>query len=232
MSDESVRNKVFSELARKSCHKQDVYENTVQWFSILKEVLSEVADELNKDMLVCGDKRIQIEFIDKGNFEAQFRMAGDLLIFHMHTNVFMFDQSHFVWKSPYVKDEPLHAYCGEINIYNFLNDSFKFNRMNDIGYMIARLFINAENHFIVDGRRQFGFRYNDFVNDELEREQLKEIVYTCLQYAIDFDLYTPPYEAVKESTVYEMQALSDHLRLRTGKRLGFKFESETDTHIS
>jgi len=33
-----------------------------------------------------------------------------------------------------------------ISIYNFLSDSFKFNRVNDIGYLIARVFTNKENH--------------------------------------------------------------------------------------
>ena len=65
----------------------------------------------------------------------------------MHTNTFSFDKSHQIWNSSYVKEDEYKAYCGVINVYNFLSDSFKYNRANDLGYMIGRLFINKEKHF-------------------------------------------------------------------------------------
>ena len=40
------------------------------------------------------------------------------------------------------------TYCGVINMYNFLSDSFKYNRENDLGYLIGRMFINKENTFV------------------------------------------------------------------------------------
>jgi len=39
------------------------------------------------------DKRVVIECKDRGEFEVEFRVAGDVLIFHMHTNVFEFDKT-------------------------------------------------------------------------------------------------------------------------------------------
>ena len=38
---------------------------------------------------------------------------------------------------------------------------------NDLGYLIGRIFINHENHFMVQGKRQLGFLYNDFINQLL-----------------------------------------------------------------
>ncbi len=206
----------------RSCLKQDVYSKTKETFDILKEVLSEVIQEL-ETRFVDQDKRLEFYFRDKGDFEAEIKVAGDVLIFHMHTNIFQFDRSHGVWNSSYLKEDELNGYVGMINIYNFLADSFKFNRKNDLGYMIARIFVNHEGHFLVQGKRQLGYLYNDFLNSVVDRSKLKAIVESALIYTLDFDLYTPPYQDVQQVTVGQMEALSQNLGIITGKRLGFKF---------
>ena len=76
----------------------------------------------------------------------------------MHTDVFEFDANHLVWQSPYVQADRDNSYCGLINIYNFLSDSFKFNRNADEGYLIGRIFINRERCYFVEGKRQTSMR--------------------------------------------------------------------------
>jgi hypothetical protein len=66
----------------------------------------------------------------------------------------------------------------------------------------------------------------DFGKDELTREYLKEVLETAIQYAVDFDLLVPPYDQVKIATVEQMQVAINHSRIQTGKRLGFKFNSD------
>ena len=63
-------------------------------------------------------------------------------------------------------------------------------------------------------------------NDELNKENLKTIIETAIQYAIDFDLLVPPYDQVKIATVEQMQVEINHSRIQTGKRLGFKFNAD------
>ncbi len=214
-------------IKEKGILKQDVYNNLLTNFQLLKETLKSVAEDL-EDRFEQIDNRIRIEYIDKSEFEAHLRVAGDLLIFHMHTNVFQFDGGHNLWRSSYLKKNPARGYCGIINIYNFLSDSFKYNRPNDLGYMIARIFINHENHFKVEGKRQLGFLYNDFVNATINQSLLKSIVQSAILYTLDFDLFTPNYDQVKEVYVHEMHTMSSNLVLKTGKRLGFKFQADTD----
>lgn len=211
----------------KSIHKQNVYANSILTFKSLKSVLKEVAERL------CGkvdhlDERIHIDYTDVGDYEAHLRIAGDILVFHMHTNVFQFDKSHSVWNTSYVKENENRTYCGVINVYNFLNDSFKYHRNNDSGYLVSRLFVNSENHFLVQGKRQMGVLYNDFVNDFLDKEKLSEIVESIILYTLSFDLYVPPYDTVQEVSVMEMKQLSDSLQIKTAKRLGFKFQTDVE----
>jgi hypothetical protein len=213
-------------LIAKTNLKQEVYRNTVAMFAVLKEVLRELADEYREQLKDKVDESILPFFQEKGPFEAEFKLGGDVLIFSMHSNVFVFNREHPIWKLEYIKVNPMNSYCGVFSIYNFLADSFKYNRTQDLGYLIARIFVNHENHFFVEGKRQSNEVVKDFGTDELTKEYLKDIIETAVQYAIDFDLLVPPYDDVKIATVEQMQVEINHSRIQTGKRLGFKFNSD------
>jgi len=206
--------------------KQEVYRKTIGSFALLKEVLKELAEDYREKLKDKVDESVLPTFQEKGLFEAEFKIGGDMLIFSMHSNVFVFNREHPMWKLDYVKANPMNAYCGVFNIYNFLADSFKYNRYEDLGYLVARIFVNRENHFFVEGKRQSSELVKDFGSDELTKEYFKDIIETTIQYAIDFDLLVPPYDQVKIANVQQMQAEINHSRIQTGKRLGFKFNSD------
>lgn len=206
--------------------KQEVYRNTVSSFVVLKEVLKELADDYRGKLKDKVNDNVLPVYQEKGLFEAEFRIGGDLLIFSMHSNVFVFNREHPIWQLDYIKASPVNAYCSIFSIYNFLADSFKYNRMEDLGYLIARIFVNRENHFFVEGKRQSSELVKDFASDELNKGNLKEIIETAIQYAVDFDLLVPPYDQVKIANVEQMHAEINHSRIQTGKRLGFKFNSD------
>ena len=139
----------------------------------------------------------------------------------MHTNVFCFPPEHQVGKDPYVLEVPTRGYCGMIQAYNFLSDSLKYQRLSDIGYLLARLFINSEGHFYVDGQRQLDFLYTDFAKQEIETEAILKIIEQTMLYALDFDLYVPPMEAMSEITLQQKIVFNNSGGLATGKRLGY-----------
>lgn len=226
MNHSESQDLIFSLIKDKATLKQDVFANIILNFKSLKSVLKEIADDL-KTRMSSIDERVMVEYKDVDEYEAHLRIGGDILIFNMHTNVFKFDDNHSLWKTSYLREQSNRGFCGVINIYNFLNDSFKYNRSNDMGYLIARIFINNENHFMVQGKRQLGFLYNDLQNATIDRDQMKAIVQSATLYALDFDLFVPPYDIVKEVTVSEIQAVSQGLKVGTGKRLGFRFSADS-----
>mgnify|MGYP000262389747 FL=1 len=99
--------------------------------------------------------------------------------------------------------------------------------MHDSGYLVGRIFVNKDMHFYVEGKRQLGFLYNDFVNSKLDKKVLGDIVESAMMYTLDFDLYTPPYTNIKEVSVQEIKEMSQN-SIKTGKRLGFRFEADSD----
>lgn len=223
----SPKDLIIKTLREKSVVKQDVFHQTIRVFNDFKNELKEIAEELSKK-IESADKRLEIKFTDKSEFEAELRVAGDVLVFYMHTNVFDFDKSHPIWKTSYIKEKELNSLCGMINVYNFLNDSFKYNRVRDVGYLIARIFVNRELHYFVEGKRQLGFLYNDMVNSVLDKKAIRNIIESAILYCLDFDLFVPKFDEVKEVSVQEMLEASSGIQIKTAKRLGFRFSADTD----
>lgn len=220
-----VKKDLIDLLKKKSKLKQDIYKNTTEWFRIFKEELKDSIDMIRKEV---DDERIRLRYVDRGTGEAQLFIGSDVLIYNMHTNIFKFSSRDFASKTSYVQNTPENAFCGVINIYNFLADSYEFNRPNDLGYLIGRIFINRENHFVVEGKGQLGFLYRDFMHQVLDKEAIRDLILHSAIHAIEFDLLSPPYDSVDQVTVHELQTLQHSSQLKTGKRLGFKFKSNND----
>jgi hypothetical protein len=219
------KTEIINILKEKSLLKQKVYDNTFDSFCILKEVLKSMSRDINSS-LVGADSRIKLEYTDRSNFDAQIKVAGDMLLFSMHSNIFQFDRDHPAWKTPYIQKNRFNAYSGIINIYNFLADSFRYSRQDDLGYLIARIFINHEKQYFVEGKRQMGMLFTNYGNEEISRQSLQLIISTAIQYSLEFDLLVPPYDTVKIATVGQAEAKIQHSRVITGKRLGFQFNSD------
>ena len=223
MDKSPLREKILATIINKSTLKQHIYDNTFTSFNELKDVLFEIASELDDDLDGKLDKRVRIEYRDRGKFEAQLQIASDLLIFRMHTDIFEFDSNHIIWQTEYVQNNRDNSYCGVIDIYNFLSDSFKFNRNADEGYLIGRIFINCEKCFFVEGKRQTLLRPMEFGEQKITREALIAIMEVAINYAINFDLLVPSYEENKRATVDQFNSKMDNSKFITGKRIGYDF---------
>ncbi len=222
---DSKNQQILSTLQGKAKMKMCVYDHTFEAFNLVKEILHETVNDLNP-FLKGMDRRIRMEYRDRGKFEAEARLASDILLFSMHTNVFEFDRDHSIWKLAYVQQAPENSYVGVINMYNFLSDSFKYNRADDLGYLVGRIFINRQRHYFVEGKRQMGYLCSSFGQRVLDKAALTDIIQTAMQYTLDFDLLTPPYDMVKIATVAQMNTKVENAKIQTGKRLGFKFNAD------
>jgi hypothetical protein len=230
----SQKQQIITLLKEKSVMKQDVFKNTISSFALVKECVREIANDLNNETQAI-DKRIIVSSTETNSYATQLRVAGDMLEFFMHTNVFEFEKSHAMFRTGYVKQNEYNSYCGIINVYNFLNDSFKFNRLNDLGYLVCRIFINREMRFFVEAKGPMGIKYSTFSLEPLNKVQLMEIINDLIITAITFDLFTPPIEQVREVSVNEIQEKVSSINLRTGKRLGYgtsaSYDEDTNMYI-
>ena len=227
MKSQDKTKQLFDALVKKATLKQLVYSNTLTAFKLIKSGMEELAgkyDKLDSD----DSKKIPFTFKDRSEFEAELKFAGDTLVLMMHTNIFELPRDHEVMKTPYIREDKDRSYCGIINIYNFLSDSFKYNRLNDVGYLIGRVLINKDMHYFVEGKREIGFLYSNFGSTVLNKKTACDILESSIYYTINFDLLTPPYDNVKMVSIQEFISAVDSMQIKTGKRLGFKFQADLE----
>ena len=225
MDTQNIEEKILTTLNVKSQLKQAVYGNTMKAFDSMKNSLGKAETDFNQKLKNVNEQ-VRLVFTDRGEFIAQMKVAGDMLIYSMHSNIFQFNRDHKIWELDYLKEDPMNGYCGIINIYNFLNDSFKYNRLEDLGYLIARVFVNRNNHFFVEGKRQMGYHYKTFGSQAIDQAAVMNILAKTMNYALEFDLLVPPYDAVKLASVGQMTEKIHLSQMKTGKRLGFQFNSD------
>jgi len=220
---------LFNLINEKSTLKNTVYNNTLTSFNQLKEVIGNLAKEHKEyHASTKNDSATTFDVSNINEFELDLKFGGDVLLFMMHTNVFEFPRDHEVMRTPYVKEDPTRSYCGIINIYNFIADSFKYNRVNDIGYLIGRVFVNKEGHYFIEGKRELGFLYNNFGKNKIDKKSTETIIKAAIKYTINFDLLTPHYDIAKFVTVNDIKSTLDSISVKTGKRLGYKFQADSD----
>src|ERR1044071_8926274 len=94
----SARSFSTSLISPKTVMVLDVYSNTITVFGEIKEVLKERAEKLAVEILKV-DRRINIFFKEISLQAMQLKIAGDILDFQMHSNVFEFDRSHAMFKT-------------------------------------------------------------------------------------------------------------------------------------
>lgn len=217
---------LFESLINKGELKQLVYRNALAGFETLSAAVKDLIEayQISKSN---QNTAISFEMNVLGEFSFQVKFAGDILVFYMHTNIFEFSRDHEVMRSPYIREEKERSYCGVIHVYNFLADSFKYNRDNDLGYLIGRIFINKDNHYFIEGKRELGQIYNNFDKSVFDAEAASNIVKSAMLYTIHFDLLSPPYDEVKMVTVAAIKNAVESMKIVTGKRLGFRFQADS-----
>lgn len=221
----SLKHSIIDKLSGKAHLNQKIFDNTFSVFGRLKEVLHEISSDVDDILEAEGKEEVKIEYRDRGKFEAQLQIADDILLFNMHSNIFEFNREHPVWQNTYVQQDRANSYCGMINIYNFLFDSFRYNRTEDEGYLIGRIFINKEMQFFVEGKRQT-MKWPTFGTSTIDREALLGIIEHAIDYVLDFDLLVPPYDLMKVVTMDQFNTKIENSKLQTGKRLGYRFNSD------
>jgi hypothetical protein len=215
---------LFNEFIEKSSMKQEVFTATQETLHLFKDTALKMAEEYTahqKKIKTAHNFPLEIE--EHGTFEFSVKFGSDILFFLMHSNIFEIPRDHNVMRSTYIKEDKERSYCGIIHIYNFLSDSFKYNRTSDLGYLIGRVLVNKEKHYFIEGKSELGFLYKNFRNSLVTPESVDKIITAAMRYTLGFDLLTPPYEHVKLISVEDMKSTLETIGFKTGKRLGFKF---------
>lgn len=220
--DKRKRNAIVQLVAPKALLRQQVEAAMAQQFQSLCSLLEALAQEY-RELL---PQSVAVKFERPAAHVAIFTIDADVLVFAQHTDVFQFDRDHPVWQTPYVKASKDRSFVGVVNVYNFLSDSLKYDRDEDGGYLVARIFVNAENAFFVEGKRQRGVGVEHYGGQTLDEVCWRRFVETAIKYVAEFDLLVPPYEAVKITDYAHLKMAILTSKTKTAKRMGFSFNAD------
>jgi len=212
-------------LENKSSAKQKAYKNICWAFSVLSSEAMRIVREL-QGRTRPSDDDVTVEYTAINAHEFDVKLAGDMLIFILNTNVVTLEETHPVLSDPYMAENDVNRYFGQIMVYNFMAESLKFNRYNDPGYLLARVMINHECRFFIEGDRDLQI-YNSISDEKVAEGILQQFVKVVLKMAIENDLIAPPFVEVKSTTLNQK---NDHLlELGGARKIGFRMSYENNT---
>lgn len=212
-------------LESKSTAKQTAYKHITKAFSILAAESRSVVEELRRRANPV-DKDVTVEYNTVNAQEFDVKLAGDMLIFVMGTNVVTLEETHPIMRDDYIRENEVNRYFGQIMVYNFMAESLKYNRTNDPGYLLARLMVNHENRFFIEGDKELE-SYNQISDKPITEEDLEKVVKIVLKMAIENDLVAPAFTEVKSTTVN--QKWDHNLELGGAQKIGFRMSYEHKT---
>lgn len=216
-------------LESKSTAKQVTYKNLLAAFNILRKESNRIATELNTKARP-NDEDVTIYFRDVNEHEFEVKLAGDLLVFVLHTNVVTFDPNSPIMKDPYILNNTVNRYFGQIMIYNFMADSLKFNRVNDPGYLLVRLLVNHEGRYVVEGDGHLAALAEKIMPEPFSEPELNLLVKIAMTLAIENDLMAPAFPDVRFITVH--QKLEKTQELGGGQKIGFQMSYQNNVNLS
>lgn len=214
---------IFEGLKQKSTTKQTIYRNTQEVFEQMRVAAADIVATLSRKITEV-DSNVIIEYRNINEFEFHIKFSGDLLIFVMHSNVITFSDAHDLMSSDYVEEDFRRRFFGHIMAYNFMADSIKYNRMNDPGYLLARILINVENHFYLEGVSELDLEYTDIAKNIVDDKALRLFIESAMVASVNNDLMAPAIEDIKKISVKQKM---ENQQVSRGQKLGFSFSYES-----
>jgi hypothetical protein len=211
--------RIARQLETKSSVKQKTYRVLCKLFKKMELETKDVIDQINNKIKI-EDKDISIKYKKVNDQEFHLKIAGDLLVFFMHTNIITLDKNHAVNNSPAIEEDPRRKYFGQVMVYNFMADSFRFHRLKDPGYLVARFLINFEEHFFIEGDGQLSFLFSDVSGSPVDGLDINVFIQLAIANALDNDLIAPPFPEIRTISVGQKMEKTQHLG--GGQKIGFQ----------
>lgn len=214
-----------SRLSSKARLKQKVWKNAIKFFDGLRNEAELLISELKEKE--AGNDNIRVEFKSISEFEFHVYFGSDLVVYSLQTNIVTFDSTHYLIQNKYLQQDPDLTFFGQILIYDFMADSLLYNRTEDTGYLLGRILVNRDNHFMIEGVRDLHYLFEGIEKTEGSKENNAMLIYKSLAVAIDSDLLAPDFTQIQFTTLgVRMKADRE---LGHGSKIGFQMSTNEET---
>ena len=216
-------NLIAQGLREKSSAKQAIFRATQAAFTLLRQVSQQLCLELTQKVTTNADASVKIECLPVNEMEFHIRFSGDLLVFVMHSNIVTFPDDFEPLNTPYVEADFRRRFFGHIMAYNFMADSIRYQRLNDPGYLLGRLFINIDSHYFLEGVQQLELPGHDMGTNLVTAESLRLFVESAMIAAVNNDLIAPPLPEIQKISVKQKL---ENQQVSRGSKVGFSFTAQ------
>ena len=213
-----------SRLNSKARLKQKVWKTTIQFFLGLKTEAEKLVAEIKDSNENDNEIIFEIRYISE--FEFHVYCGSDLIVYTLQTNIVTFDPSHYLMQNKYIQQSEDLPFFGQIMIYDFMADSLRYNRMEDTGYLLSRILINSENHFMIEGVRGLHYLFDGIDKAIGSEENYSLLIKKSLAVAVDSDLLAPDFSQVQFVTLGVR--MKGDKELGHGKKIGFQLNTDDD----
>ncbi len=172
--NESHNQSIAVVLSSKSTANQQAFKSLNQTFGFFELQAAQLIQNLQESKNTADD--ISLEINKLSAYELNLTVASNMIVLILHTNIATFDDQYANNKSAYVSKDINRRYLGQINMYNFMADSVRYNRVNDPGYLVARILINREDRFFVEGDQKLSFLYKDISVAPICEEDISALI--------------------------------------------------------
>lgn len=212
---------IVNGLHQKSVTKQAIYRNTKATFERMKDIAQDIVGELT-ERITKQDADVLIEYRNISEFEFHVKFSGDMLMFIMHSNVITFPEDYELMRHEYIEEDFRRRFFGQILAYNFMADTLKYNRLDDPGYLVGRMLVNIDRHFVIEGVKQMDLPYDRISQNVINNKTLRLIIESAMVAAVNNDLMGQDVSEIERITLKQK-----HENMITQPRkVGFRVSNE------
>lgn len=196
MNEISGVDAIYETLRGKSALNKKVMTETQQAFALLRECSEKTALKL-REIIVSKKDELEAKVDDGGEHNFSVEIGPDVIAFTNVHDVSAPSADMACLKSDYVREDPSRAYFGQILVYNFLTTSYLQRKMDEPGYMVARILVNKDGRFTVEGVGKMAEAFSDLASNTVSKETMQKVVESCILAALAIDLMMPPADQIQ-----------------------------------
>lgn len=187
---------IYETLRGKSALNKKVLSETQRAFHLLRERAEKTALRL-REIIVSQKDEAEAKVDDGGEYMFTIEIGPDIIAFSNMQDVSAPSGDMPSLKTPYVQEDPSRAYFGQILVYNFLTSSYVQRRMQDPGYMVARILVNKDGFFTVEGVGKVAEPFADLASCQVDATNMQKVVESCILASLAIDLMMPPADQIQ-----------------------------------
>ncbi|MBR5651056.1 MAG: hypothetical protein IKW93_02405 [Bacteroidales bacterium] len=210
---------LFEEMIRVNMLEHEVIYHTMKSFKMLRDAAKRIEEKFESKY---PENNMGFDVNKSSEYVFEVSFGSDVLAFICHPDVYCFPKNHETMRLPYVTENKSNSYCGVIEIYNFLSESFQLNKLDDSGALIGRVYVNREGHFYVEGVRELAGFLSRFGSEVFSIAAAEKIIESSIEVALHYDMFVPEISELTRISIDSFMAYRDKMMLRSGKKIGFE----------